>query len=238
MRNWLFFGLATVSILLYQNCSATHESIDGAVLGSEGGTTLNDVDMAKSLAAYQNTLYPITQEEGSCVDCHGVDQQPLHSMADVAIAHDVMISFGLVNLRNPANSVIVQKLNGGHQGFDATFQQRILDAVVAWSDELIANGGLIGVGDGVQPIYSSLFTNLFEAKCLSCHAPGEVAEDIDYSDYVTTINTGQVIPGNASGSPITGYNGATHEPTGSAPMLSAEERAALTQWINLGALNN
>ncbi len=239
MKNWLFLGMAVISITFYQNCSATHETIDGVSLGSgNGGTTVDDINMALSLVAFQNSLFPITQEAGSCVDCHGVDEQPLHSLPDANFAHDVMISFGLVNLRDPASSEIVNKLNGGHQGFDAAFTQRVQNAIQAWSDELVANGGLIGVGDGVQPTYSSLFTNVFEAKCVACHAEGQAGDPIDYSDYVTTINTGQVVPGNAGASPITGYSSTDHEPTDMAPELTPEERAALVDWINRGALNN
>lgn len=238
MKNWLFIGFAFATITLYQNCSATHEDIEGASFGSVGNTTVDDVDMAKSLVAFERTLFPITQEATSCARCHGVNQQPLHSVPDVNFSHDVMISFGLVNLRDPANSVIVQKISGGHQGFDAAMTQRIQDAIQDWSDELVANGGLLGVGTGVQPIYSSLFTEVFELKCLSCHAPGQVAENIDYSNYVTTINTGLVVPGNAGASEVFQYNNVGHEPTDTAEALTAEERAALGAWINRGALNN
>ncbi len=238
MRNWLFIGLAVVSITLYQNCSATHQNIEGVSLDSSSGTTVDDVDMAKSFVAFQNSLYPITQEDGSCKTCHNVDQQPLHSNEDAFVAHDVMISFGLVDLRNPPNSRVMEMLNNGHQGFDAAFIQRVEDAIQDWSDELVANGGLIGVGEGVQPVYLSLFTNVFEPKCVSCHQEGQAGEDYDYTNYVNTINTGGVSPGDAGGSLIMSYTDVDHEDTDTAPVLTAEERAALSQWINLGALNN
>lgn len=239
MRNWLFVGFAFITISLYQNCSATHENIEGASLTSSGGgTTIDDVDMAKSLVAFERTLFPITQDPANCVRCHGVGQQPLHSVSDVNISHDVMISFGLVNLRDPANSIIVQKLAGGHQGFDATVQTQILDAIQDWSDELVANGGIIGVGAGIQPTYSSLFTEFLDTKCTTCHSPGQPGEVYDYTDYVNTINTGGVIPLNAGASIITNYNGTNHEPSGNAPTMTPEERAALVLWINRGALNN
>ncbi len=237
MRNWIIAGLSLAMIMLYQNCSGRHENIEGRSLDS-AGTTIDDVDMAKSLVAFERTLFPITQVETNCVACHGVDQQPLHSLANVELAHDVMISFGLVNLRDPANSKIVDKIRDGHQGFDAAMADQIQAAIQDWSDELVANGGLIGVGDGVQPLYSSLFTHVFEPKCLACHSPDGEAPEIDYSDYITTINTGQVIPLDAGMSGVYIHTSSGEEPRGSFEALTPEELNALATWINRGALNN
>lgn len=237
MSQWLFLILTTISVILFQNCSAIHQQGDGSLLSSSS-STVNDLDMQKSLTAFEDTLFPITQEAGSCVSCHGVNQQPLHSMSDPSIAHDVMISFGLVNLRDPSQSKIIKKLENGHEGYDAAFVDRFKAAVQTWSDELVASGGILGIGDGTQPIYSSLFTTLIQSKCVSCHKPGGAAESIDYSDYVSTINTGLIIPGSASASPITQYSAEGHEPTNTAEPMTSAERQALIQWINLGALNN
>jgi len=235
---WMF-GVA-LAVLLFQNCSARHEELNTVIQDSEG-TTSDDVDMAKSLVAYERTLYPLTQDEGSCKDCHGVSQQPLHSVSDINFAHDVTISFGLVNLRDPASSEIVEKIrDGSHngRGIPQARADELESAIKAWSDELIANGGLIGVGDGVQPTYTSLFENVFEPKCVSCHASDGEAPSIDYTSYVNTINTGLVVPGNAgaSGAFIHTANGS--EPRGGDTPLTQEELQALAQWINLGALNN
>lgn len=238
MRKWLIGMMTISSIVFYQNCSGRHENIEGVDLNSSNSTTIDDVDMALSLVAYERTLFPITQEDGACHLCHGVNQQPLHSVPESEIAHDVMISFGLVNLRDPDNSEIVQKLEGGHNGFDQAFTDRVRQAVRDWSDELIANGGLVGVGDGVQPIYSSLFTNVFEPKCVQCHSPGNEAETIDYSDYLTTINTGRVVPGSAGSSGLFIHTSSGAEPRGGVERLTPEEQAALGEWINRGALNN
>lgn len=73
---------------------------------------------------------------------------------------------------------------------------------------------------------------------MNCHQPGGTAEDYDYTDYVTTINTGGVVPGNPGASLLNSYTNVGHEPTDMAEALTPAEKAAISQWINLGALNN
>ena len=234
---------AIATITLYQNCSSNHQAPDGSA-DNDSSTGFEDVDMAKSLVAFERSLYPITQEVGLCIECHGVDQQPLHSLDDPTLAHEVMIGFGLVNLRDPISSVIVDKIRSGshnnaqHNNIDPAVADRLEQAITDWSDELVANGGLIGVGAGVQPTYTSLFTNVIEAKCVSCHSPDGAAPNIDYSDYVNTINTGRVVPGNAGASLMFSSTSNQSEPRGGDTPLTVEELNALRDWINRGALNN
>ena len=233
MRNWIVVFLAMTTIVFYQNCSGRHETLDsGSSLSSS--TSIDDVDIAKSLVAFTKTVFPITQDPNNCVRCHGVDQQPLHSLPDAAISHDIMFSFGLIDLRDPPNSRIVLKIAGGHNGFPQQIATDLEVAIEAWADELIANGGLIDSDPNiVGPLYSSLFTNIFEVKCLTCHSPTGTNTVVDYTDYLSTLNTGMVIPGDAAGSRAYSYaNGHGDTP------LTPEEQAALAQWINLGALNN
>lgn len=238
------FLAATATITLYQNCSGTHEAPDGSLTQDSTGTGYEDVDMVKSLVAFERSLFPITQEAGSCVDCHGVDQQPLHSLNVVDQAHDVMIGFGLVNLRDPALSVIVDKIRSGshnnaaHNNIAPAEADRLEQAIADWRDELVANGGLIGVGDGIQPTFNSIFTNILEPKCVACHSEGNEAEHIDYSDYVNTINTGGVIIGDAATSPLYRETANQAEPRGGDTPLTPEELNAIRDWIERGALNN
>jgi mono/diheme cytochrome c family protein len=234
MTRWIGLILAFSSIVLYQNCTATHDMVLQTSLDSSA-TGNGEVNVALSRAFFSTSLYPITQQPERCAGCHGVNQQPLFATEDMAFSHDVILSFGLVDLRDPANSAMVQKLEGGHQGFDQTVTDQVRNAIQTWSDELIAAGGIVGIGDGVQPLYSSLFTNIFEPMCIECHSPDGEAPEIDYSEYVTTINTGGISPGSAATSPAYTYPLSGH-PFEEA--LTPEELAALAEWINRGALNN
>lgn len=235
MRNWFFIIVTMCTVVFYQNCSGRHETLEGRSMSRS--TTVDDVDMAKSLIAFERTLFPITQVDTNCVQCHGVSQQPLFALEDPVLAHDVMISFGMVDLRDPPNSKIVDKLERGHQGFPQTLTVQILAAIQDWSDELVANGGLIGVGDGIQPLFSSIFTEVLEPQCISCHSPSGEYPSIDYSDYLTTLNTGQVIPGNPGGSGLFIHTRSGNMPKGGAP-LTDDQLDAIAEWINRGALNN
>ena len=242
MKKVLIMVMAIATITFYQNCSGRHELFEESDSLSSS-TGYEDVNMALSEAAFERTVYPIISQAGMCADCHGVDQQPLHSVPDISFAHDVWISFGLVDLRNPANSLAVQRMDSGdahinNRGIPAATQQQLQDAIQAWSDELVANGGLLGVGTGTQPTFSSIFTDILEPRCISCHSAGNSAENIDYSDYVNTINTGLVVIGNAGASRLytETFNG--NEPRGTAGELTAQEKQAIADWINRGALNN
>lgn len=241
MKFAIYIIAIALTMVLYQNCSGRHESLQQTT-GSSASTSLDDVDRAKSLVAFQNSLYPITQETGSCTECHGVDQQPLHSTSDPNFAHDVMLSFGLVNLRNPEQSRIYERINdGSHDGRELVTQAmaaRIRTAIEQWSAELVANGGLRGVGDGLQPTYTSISTTILEARCIACHAPGEEAESILYDSYVNARNTGGIVPESPNTSLFLTHDHSQINSSEPVDALTEDEQATIREWIQTGALNN
>ncbi len=233
MYRWAFLLLMITSTVLFQNCSARHESVGSNVLGS--GAELN---MALSLEAYESTLYPLISASNSCAACHGVSQQPLHAIPDPALAHDITTSFALVNLRQPAESRLVQKIRGGHQGFPASLADEMETAIQAWADLYVSLGGDLGVPEGeLGASFQSIKEFILDSQCVACHSPTGVHPSIDYTDYVTTLNTGGVVPGNAAASPLYQSCQDGSMPQGG-PALSAEQITALQDWINNGALNN
>jgi len=233
MYRGAFSLLMVASILLFQNCGARHESVGSNALSSGA-----ELDIALSLQAYENTLYPLVSGADSCAACHGVSQQPLHAIPEPALAHDITTSFALVNLRQPAESRLVQKIRGGHQGFPTSLADEMETAIQAWADLYVSLGGDLGVPEGeLGASFQSIKELILDPKCTSCHNPSGVNPNIDYTDYVTTLNTGGVVPGNAAASPLylSCQNGSM--PQGG-PALSVEEISALRDWINNGALNN
>lgn len=233
MYRWAFLLLMAATTVFFQNCSARHESVETNVLGSRA-----ELDIALSLEAYESTLYPLTSAADSCAACHGVNQQPLHALADPALAHDITTSFALVNLRQPAESRLVQKIRGGHQGFPVSLADEMEIAIQAWADLYVSLGGDLGVAEGeLGASFQSIKELILDPKCASCHNPSGVNPNIDYTDYITTLNTGGVVPGNASTSQmyLSCLDGSM--PKGG-PALSGDELNAIRDWINDGALNN
>jgi hypothetical protein len=71
-------------------------------------TTPAPVTKLTSVKGFQQTLYPILRAR--CVGCHGANQPPLHSSADVNVAHTNVTETGLVNFTNITASKISVKL--------------------------------------------------------------------------------------------------------------------------------
>lgn len=71
-------------------------------------TTPTPVTKLTSVKGFQQTLYPILRAR--CAGCHGANQPPLHSSADVNVAHTNVTETGLVNFTNITSSKISVKL--------------------------------------------------------------------------------------------------------------------------------
>lgn len=64
-----------------------------------------------SVQAFEQTLWPVLRAR--CVSCHGSNQPPLHSSANVSTAHTAVTENALVNFNNIPASVISTKLKTG-----------------------------------------------------------------------------------------------------------------------------
>lgn len=66
-----------------------------------------------SVKGFEQTLYPILRAR--CVSCHGANQPPLHSSANVDVAHTNVIETALVNFANiPASKISVKLKTNKH----------------------------------------------------------------------------------------------------------------------------
>lgn len=192
----IFLFVFALTLPLYQNCSARHEAFN-----LEGSESLGvSPDNLISIAAFEKTLFPLTQNTNGCATCHGVSQQPLHSLANAADSHAIMIDFGLVDLVDPANSQIVVKIRNGHQAIPDTVADEMEIAIQDWADEIVAKGGTIGNSSKLEGTFSSIHTLVLQPKCLSCHDPN--ASPPDLTDYLSTLNSGSVIPGDFANSTL------------------------------------
>lgn len=221
--------ILSVSLLfiLFQNCSAYHEA------NSFSSTSPLDDNNDESISIFEITLKPLLQE---CSACHGVNQLPLFAVADSKMSHNTLLQFSLVNLAAPSSSRIVQQIRGGHQTFSSSLANDLEDQIAAWASAIEENEtSPDDESPQLEPTFSSIHSLILVPKCVSCHsATGERPQE-DYTSYLSTIET--VIPGDPVGSLLYAQCLFGEMPKGN-PMLSADELAALRDWIDMGALNN
>ena len=93
-------------------------------------------DKAVSLAAFQETLYPLLR--ANCATCHSTDtrgQAPIHSDVNVNLAHEYALT--RVNFHHPEDSkFVVRQVIDRHNCFGKCSDSgaKILKAVQAWAD--------------------------------------------------------------------------------------------------------
>jgi hypothetical protein len=114
-----------------------------------GGTNVEAVvvpdgfDKARSVKAFQETLYPLLRQ--NCSGCHSTEnktgsgaQAPLHADVDVNLAHEYALT--RVNFRDPENSKLVVRMAiDRHNCFDincATAGKKMLAAITAWRSRI------------------------------------------------------------------------------------------------------
>ena len=114
-----------------------------------GGTNVESItytkemgfDKARSLKAFQATLYPLLR--ANCAGCHSTQnttgsgaQAPLHADADVNVAHEYALT--RVNFRQPEDSKLVVRMGiDRHNCFGETCAAaaaQMLQAITAWRD--------------------------------------------------------------------------------------------------------
>jgi len=88
-----------------------------------------------------------------------------------------------------------------------------------------------------QPVYSWLNTNVFQARCISCHSTAVANAGIDLSSYSRILATGSVNPGNPNGSSMYVATLSGTMPK-TPPALSSAEVQAIFNWIQNGAVND
>jgi uncharacterized membrane protein len=92
----------------------------------------------------------------------------------------------------------------------------------------------------LSPTYQSIRDTIFTAKCLSCHAAGQEADDVPLGDYAKLMADGTiVIPKDLTGSSLISAisaNPPKMPPARSAlPAVTSAELATIELWIQNGA---
>jgi hypothetical protein len=101
-----FFPVAVVALLAYGCLPAFVEPRPGATTATS--TTGAVSGGAGSVAAFKATVYPLVTAH--CAQCHTGTNQPFFAGSDAQSDHDALVQNGKVDLANPANSRLVQRL--------------------------------------------------------------------------------------------------------------------------------
>lgn len=225
----VLIGISVLVIQYYQSCSPVHDSgeIDPWSTGSQ----------KESIRIFKNTLYPVIST--NCSACHGVSQNPRFAVSDPVISHNTILRSQLVLLSLPEDSLLVQKVQSGHNGFPASLATELLDSITEWSLQL----HITEPNDDLVATFSSINAKILTPLCLHCHSPGGQKANIDFSSYQSLMSSGTVMPNQPSSSSL--YTRCAPDlPAGVLAMppngdsLSTSQLAVLYQWISDGAQNN
>ena len=93
----------------------------------------------------------------------------------------------------------------------------------------------------LQPTWQSLYTNIFQVRCITCHSGSKPPAGIDFTNQAWIINPANnvVIPGNPTQSRL--YEAVTGTGTGitqmppSGSLLTSAQISAIKTWIQNGA---
>ncbi|MBV8844483.1 MAG: hypothetical protein JO307_16870, partial [Bryobacterales bacterium] len=200
-----FVALSFLVLLAVVSATATRTKRGYSELpNGRGGVNVEGVaysdemhfDKARSLKAFQDTLYPVLRAH--CSGCHSTEntsasgaQAPLHADADVNLAHEYALT--RVNFRDPQNSKFVVRMAiDRHNCFAANCgvaAEQMSAAVTAWRDK---------IADMLPPIPRGVdaSTKISEAQILNWIAadkaktPQKDQEFIKYASFHALHNAG------------------------------------------------
>lgn len=127
IKNFKFFVNSVCLILILvgiQNCAPFEPT--GLSMNSSSSA---DAQMADS---FSKTLQPTLVS--NCASCHGVNQAPMFAVLDSMSAFRALMQNNLVDVNTPANSLLITKLQAGHNGISATVTASVAQGIQDWVD--------------------------------------------------------------------------------------------------------
>jgi hypothetical protein len=148
-----------------------------------------------------------------------------------------IVSYRWTKISGPSSSTISSPNNS------STAVNNLVEGIYIFQLSATDNGGSVGVdtvsvtvqAQVVPSTYSSLFSLIFESKCTRCHDSNMPSGQYSLMTYSSTM--ANVIPGNASESLLYQKILNNSMPKAGTP-LTTQEKQAIADWINAGALNN
>ena len=214
---------ASLVLLTFQNCSQLSNTI------GEG----NMQSLSAQAVLEQKAMAVMTSR---CLNCHNAN-----TPSGGVIVSDIsnLLSTGAVVPGEPSLSPLYQSLQSGRMPLNAVLTQSELESIYSWIAEGINKDTSVApptTSTTLEAKYNSIFKNILQPRCLSCHNSTTGSGGISFSNYNSTMNV--VNKGNASTSSLyTSVATRKTMPRGGV-LLSSKETQAIMDWINAGALNN
>jgi len=219
----LFLLPIGVALFSFQNCSQ---------LSSTAGDQYSESLSMQSLLQ-QKAMTVMTSR---CLNCHNAN-----TPSGGVIVSDIsnLLSSGAVVPGEPSLSPLYQSIQSGRMPINSRMTQSEVEAIYNWIAEGINKDTSVNpppASNVLEAKYSSIFKNILQPRCLSCHNSSNAAGGISLSTYNSTINI--VNKGNAGTSALyTSVATRKTMPKGGV-LLSSKETQAIMDWINAGAANN
>jgi len=212
------------------------------VSGSNSSPVANPVPAAGSNPAPVDTStlagQAITILQNNCYACHGtvvsgnVDQinNPAH-----------LIALGVVIPGNAAGSSLYVAVSTGVMPLGGALSAADIATLANWinAGAQAPNSATTPAAPTVIPLgpsFQSLMQNVIGPKCLACHAGTTAKGGVLLDSYAHVLN--RLTPYNVSSSDIYDVTKNGEMPQSPYPRLTSAELAALSGWIQAGALNN
>lgn len=183
-----------------------------------------DVIIPVTPVDFTTEIEPIFTQLG-CTQCHPALHQPDFAAGK---AYASLMSNHLVDTLNPAASILMQKIDAGHNSaVNMTATQKAL--ILKWITEG-AKGVIIPVSfkNEVEPIFT-------QANCVSCHGGAQKPDLRKDKAYASLTTNNLVVAENAAGSKLIQYINSGHQ---TSTTITADNKALIVKWITEGAKNN
>ncbi|MCC2679582.1 MAG: hypothetical protein K0R29_2158 [Pseudobdellovibrio sp.] len=218
-----------VTLVAFQNCSNSMAPMDLDQQATLGSTT-------ESLA--MGVLV------NKCYQCHspGINMGGIDYITDVPSLKYYRVAIPGQAAASPLYTVLSER--DDHSSLLAASEVQLIYNWVQTGME----AAVPGAAPSIVPLnatYTSIFRNIIQTKCASCHINGGnfPRGNLNYTNYTTLMASPNVVdPGNANGSLL--YQAVTRAPGAARFMpqggqqLTPAEQQAIMDWINSGAPNN
>ena len=161
----------------------------------------------------------------NCIMCHTGTAQP---NLTVGKAYASLISMNLVDTLNPGQSVLMQKINSGHNtATNMTAEQKAL--ILKWITEG-AKGVIppVSFKNEIEPLFTGV-------NCTMCHSGAQIPDLRTGKAYASLTGNNLVKAKDPDNSILVQKINAGHN---TATNLTAAQKALINKWITEGANNN
>jgi len=229
IRDWINTGIARGS---------PPDEGDGPPQGPEGLDTLSKLGMylVSDQDLFKQASDLIVQKCLGCHDAAGGDN--LGGGFSTAADLDSMVKDRMIKPGNASTSNFYLRSSDGSMppggGLNSNEEKLIQD----WINLALSVGPNTPQEIPLAATFSSIYVNILVPKCITCHGPVRADNGVRYDNYALTLDKGEVSPGNGLNSAMWEEVNDDKMPEPPVGLLNDNEKQAILDWIDDGALDN